>query len=169
LTVTVVDAGLAVPPLLSLRLYEMVSVAVLGSSSVSVVRSAFTCASVAPLIVSVVPPPDGVMVPPPPTAPVFADSTPFVSDRIRVNVSPPVVGDSAIVTVPIPPAWVTPTVAVAGGETDGVPDAGPIEKVSPLVNPPEIALPATSVMPVPELFRLSPIVPTPEAPVTVTV
>ena len=58
--------------------------------SVSVVRSAFSCVRV-PLIVSVVPPFDGVIVPPPPVAAVVADSTPLVSVSTAVNVSPLVV------------------------------------------------------------------------------
>ena len=58
-----------------------------------------------------------------------------------------------MVTVPIEPDLLTPTVAVLGAEIEGVPDAGLIVKLSPPLKPPEIALPAASWMPVPELFR----------------
>ena len=80
MTVTAIDFWTALLPKLSLALTVIVSEAVEASSSVSVVRSAFTCASV-PLIVSVLPPFDGVTVPPPPAAPVFAASTPWVSGQ----------------------------------------------------------------------------------------
>jgi len=50
----VVEVGEAESPLLSLRAYEIVSVAVLASVSARVVRSAFTWSSV-PEMVSVVP------------------------------------------------------------------------------------------------------------------
>ncbi|MGD0432150.1 MAG: hypothetical protein ABSA58_13765, partial [Acetobacteraceae bacterium] len=88
---------------------------------------------------------------------------------MSVNISPPVAGDSAMLTVPIDVLSPTPTVAVAGADIEGGPEGGVIVNVSPEVNPPEMALSAASVMPVPELFRSRPIVPLPAAPVTVTV
>jgi len=96
-TVSDIADGPALPPLLSLAFTVIVSEAVVGSWSVRVVRSALTWANV-PTIVSVLPPFDGVIVPPPPVAPVFADSVPFVSLTIAVKFSPPVVGDSEMLT-----------------------------------------------------------------------
>ena len=98
-----IEAAVALAPLLSLALTVIVSAVVEASLSVSVVRSAFTCASV-PLMVSVLPPFDGVIVPPPPVADVVADSTPLVSDSMAVNVSPDVVDVSE--TTPMAPTLV---------------------------------------------------------------
>ena len=116
LTVTAIEAGPADPPLLSEALTEITSDPVVPSASASVVRSAFTCDR-EPAIVSVLPPLGGVIVPPPPAAPVFADSTPALSDSVTVNVSPAVVGNSAMLTPAIAAAWPTPIVAVAGAPT----------------------------------------------------
>ena len=114
LTVTAIDAGLAVPPLLSLALTVIVSAAVDASVSVKVVRSALTSTRV-PAIVNVVPPFDEVIVPPPPGAPVFAARTPLLSASTAVKISPDVLPSSAMLTPAIGPGWPTPTVAELEG------------------------------------------------------
>src|SRR5580658_1362397 len=121
-TVTAINFWMALLPKLSPALTVIVSDAVEASSSVSVVRSASTCASV-PVIVRVRPPFVGVTVPPPPEAPVFAASTPLVSVRTTLNVSPLVVvlPVSVMLTLAIAVAWLCATVAVVGAVITGRP------------------------------------------------
>src|SRR5208337_1153150 len=114
LTVTAIVAAVALPPLLSLALSAIVSDGVVASASVRVARSLSTCASEPVIVRLVVPDPD--------TPVPVADSSPFVSTRVAVKVSPLVVGDSAMLTPAIAPGWPTPTVAAAGAVIEGVPD-----------------------------------------------
>src|SRR5208337_711031 len=114
LTVTAIVAAVALPPLLSLALSAIVSDGVVASASVRVARSLSTCASEPVIVRLVVPDPD--------TPVPVADNSPFVSARVAVNVSPLVVGDSAMLIPLIAPGWPTPTVAAAGAVIEGVPD-----------------------------------------------
>src|SRR5208282_453772 len=105
LTVTAIVAAVALPPLLSLALSAIVSDGVVASVSVRVARSLSTCASEPVIVRLVVPDPD--------TPVPVAASSPCVSARVAVKVSPLVVGDSAMLT---------PAVAAAGAVIEGVPD-----------------------------------------------
>src|SRR5208282_2840600 len=73
-----------------------------------------TCASEPVIVRLVVPDPD--------TPVPVADNSPFVSARVAVNVSPLIVGDSAMLIPLIAPGCPTPTVAAAGAVIEGVPD-----------------------------------------------
>ena len=96
---------------LSFAVSVIVSEPLLGSVSLSVARSAFTC-SRRPLIVSLV-------VPDPDTPGPLADSSPCVSVSVTVNVSSPLLPLSARLTPAIAVAWLSPTVCAPGTVSTG--------------------------------------------------